>query len=334
MANIKDVCRVAGVSKATVSRVINGSENVSEKTRQAVHAAMESLGYRPNAYARALATRSYNTFGLILPDFRSHYFSSVLTQASRQVQDAGKKLLVSHSGEGFAGEREAVRALHAQHCDLVIIYSRHLSEEQLVEIRKEIGVPLLVLNRRLSDRRLYSFSFDQQQIARCAIDHLLAQGHRQIACITTPLSSDTGEQRLQAYKAALTEHGIEVDARYVAEGKSDMQSGYSAVMQLLDSGTMFTALFACNDAMAIGALRALADRQIKVPSQVAVTGIDADPAAEFSIPRLSTVVLPIIELTKLAIDTALLLAKQEAVAIQHHCLDGSLKAAESSATRS
>lgn len=329
MANINDVCRVAGVSKATVSRVINGSESVKEKTRQSVLAAMESLDYRPNAYARALATASYNTFGLILPDFRSNYFATVLTQATQQIQAAGKKLFVIDSGDGGAGEKEAIRSLAAQHCDAVVIYSRHLSEQDLAEMRDEIKVPLIILNRNLSHPKLHSFSFDQQQIARCAIDYLLDLGHRHVACITTPLSSDTGVKRLEAYHQALKERGIELDKRYVIEGNSDMLTGYQATMTLLDSGLPISAIFCCNDLMGIGAIRALADRGVAVPEQIAVIGIDADPVAEYSVPRLSTVALPVAELTEQAITTALESGESADVSPVHRCLQGELKPAES-----
>ena len=331
MATINDVCKAAGVSKATVSRVINDSEHVKEKTRESVLAAMESLGYRPNAYARALAMKSYNTFGLVLPDFESHYFGSLLTQAEKDIQGADKKLFVMSSHNSPEGEMEAIRSLKAQLCDAIIIYSRHLSEAQLVEIQEEIKTQLIVLNRSLSHEKLFSFGFDQQQIARTAVEYLLELGHKAIACITTPLASQTGQDRLNAYKSSLETQAIEIDERLIQEGKSTMESGYVATLDLINSGVAFSAIFACNDAMAIGAIRALYDNGLAVPGDVSVIGIDADPAVAYSIPRLSTVELPIIELTRDAVEVALTLNEEGLSKKMHNQYQGKLVVQESTA---
>ena len=329
MATIKDVCKAAGVSKATVSRVINGSESVKEQTRQSVLAAMKSLGYQPNVFARALATSSYNTFGLILPHFESHYFGSMLTEAAQDMQKADRKLFVMNSRDSAEGEIDAIRSFNAHHCDAILIYSRHLSEQQLSDIQQEIKTQLIVINRSLDDDKLFSFGFDQQQVARLATDYLLKLGHQQVACITTPLSSNTGQKRLAAYKATLKEHAIAVDEALIYEGKSTLESGFDATISLIDSGVPFTAIFSCTDSMAIGAIRALHDRGIKVPEDVSVIGIDGDPAGAYTVPRLSTVALPIVELTRDAITTALTLNKEQDTEQKHYQYLGSLQAKES-----
>jgi DNA-binding LacI/PurR family transcriptional regulator len=329
MATIKDVCKAAGVSKATVSRVINGSEYVKEQTRQSVLAAMKSLGYQPNAFARALATSSYNTFGLILPHFESHYFSSILTEAALDMQKADKKLFVMNSSNSAAGEEDTVRSLNAHNCDAILIYSRHLSEQQLSSIQQEIKTQLIVINRALEDEKLFSFGFDQEQVARLATNYLLEIGHKQIACITTPMSSSTGQKRLSAYKETLTEHGIAITDALIIEGESTLKSGYDAAIKLIDSGVRFTAIFSCTDSMAIGAIRALHDRGIQVPEHISVIGIDGDPTADFIVPRISTVALPILELTRDAVTTALTLNKEQTSVKKHFQYQGSLQVKES-----
>ncbi len=328
MATIKDVCKAAGVSKATVSRVLNGSESVKEQTRQTVLATMKSLGYQPNAFARALATNSYNTFGLILPHFESHYFGSMLTEAALDMQKADKKLFVMNSSDCAKGEEDAVRSLNAHNCDAIMIYSRHLSEQQLSSLQQEIKTQLIVINRSLDDERLFSFGFDQEQVARVATNHLLNSGHKQIACITTPMSSSTGHKRLAGYKETLNEHGIKVEDSLIFHGESSLKSGYDATIKLIDSGVPFTAIFSCADSMAIGAIRALHDRGIKVPEEVSVIGIDGDPAGDYMVPRLSSVALPILELTRDAVTTALTYNKRESDK-KHFQYQGSLKVKES-----
>ena len=329
MATIKDVCRAAGVSKATVSRVINGSEYVKDQTRESVLAAMKSLGYQPNAFARALATNSYNTFGLILPHFESHYFSSILTQAALDMQKADKKLFVMNSSDNAEGEEDAVRSLNAHNCDAILVYSRHLSEQQLSTLQQEIKTQLIVINRALDDEKLFSFGFDQEQVARLATNYLLDIGHKHVACITTPMSSSTGHKRLSAYKEALTEHGIEIVDSLILEGESTTKSGYDATIKLIDSGTPFSAIFSCTDSMAIGAIRALHDRGIKVPEDISVIGIDGDPTADYIVPRLSTVTLPVSELTRDAVTTALTLNNEQQTKQKHFQYQGSLQIKES-----
>lgn len=329
MATIKDVCKAAGVSKATVSRVINGSEYVKDQTRESVLAAMKSLGYQPNAFARALATNSYNTFGLILPHFESHYFSSILTEAALDMQKADKKLFVMNSSDNAEGEEDAVRSLNAHNCDAILVYSRHLSEQQLSTLQQEIKTQLIVINRALDDEKLFSFGFDQEQVARLATNYLVEIGHKNVACITTPMSSSTGHKRLSAYKETLAEHGIEVVDSLILEGESTTKSGYDATIKLIDGGTPFSAIFSCTDSMAIGAIRALHDRGLKVPEDISVIGIDGDPTADYIVPRLSTVTLPVSELTRDAVTTALTLNNEQLANQKHFQYQGSLHIKES-----
>ncbi|MDW6004930.1 LacI family DNA-binding transcriptional regulator [Vibrio mangrovi] len=329
MATINDVCKAAGVSKATVSRVINGSPQVREKTRIRVLETMKSLGYQPNVLAQALATNTSNTIGLILPHFDSHYFGSILKQTAQTLQKSKKKLFVMESHNSEDGEIEAINTLTTQRCDAIIIYSRYLSEEQLIHYQHQIQRPLVILNRFLSAQQLVSFSFDQYQLGTLAVEHLLELGHRQIACLTTPLDNQTGLLRLQAYRDSLTKREIPVDEALIIEGKSTHFWGYAAVMQLLDQGREFSAIFSCNDDMALGAIRALHERGLSVPKDVSVIGIDNEPAAFYSIPSLSTVSLPIEQLTIDATNLAIKLTNKIPCSPHHFEYYGSLEYRES-----
>ncbi|HGP4711274.1 TPA: LacI family DNA-binding transcriptional regulator, partial [Vibrio cholerae O1] len=257
MATINDVCKLAGVSKATVSRVLNETGQVKAQTREAVLAAMQQLGYQPNSLAQALATNTTNSIGLVLPHFESSYFGSILFEAEQGAQKAGKKLLVMNSKNSEQGEKEAVATLAAQRCDAILLYSRHLNEVQLLELQQQHPSPLVILNRRLHHPQLHSFGLDQTQIAQLAMQHLLNLGHRQIACITSPLVSETGKIRYQVYQQALHEQGIELSSSLVIEGDNTLLGGYQAMQQLLQQGISMTAVFACNDDMALGAMRAM-----------------------------------------------------------------------------
>ncbi|EOX3426611.1 LacI family DNA-binding transcriptional regulator [Vibrio cholerae] len=329
MATINDVCKLAGVSKATVSRVLNETGQVKAQTREAVLAAMQQLGYQPNSLAQALATNTTNSIGLVLPHFESSYFGSILFEAEQGAQNAGKKLLVVNSKNSEQGENEAVATLAAQRCDAILLYSRHLNEVQLLELQQQYPSPLVILNRRLHHPQLHSFGLDQTQIAQLAMQHLLNLGHRQIACITSPLVSETGKIRYQVYQQALHEQGIELNSSLVIEGDNTLLGGYQAMQQLLQQGISMTAVFACNDDMALGAMRAMHEHGIHVPKQISIIGIDNEPAAAFAIPSLSSVSLPIGELTQQAMSLAVEIANKKPKDAQHRLYQGSLIARES-----
>lgn len=330
MATINDVCKLAGVSKATVSRVLNETGQVKAQTREAVLAAMQQLGYQPNSLAQALATNTTNSIGLVLPHFESSYFGSILFEAEQGAQKAGKKLLVVNSKNSEQGEKEALATLAAQRCDAILLYSRHLSEVQLLELQQQYPSPLVILNRLLHHPQLHSFGLDQTQIAQLAMQHLLNLGHRHIACITSPLVSETGKIRYQVYQQALDEQGIKLDLSWTVEGDNTLLGGYQAMQQLLKRDISITAVFACNDDMALGAMRAMHEHGINVPKQVSLIGIDNEPAAAFAIPSLSSVSLPIGELTQQAISLAVEIANKKPQDAQHRLYQGSLIARESS----
>nr|WP_158162778.1 LacI family DNA-binding transcriptional regulator [Vibrio mimicus] len=329
MATINDVCKLAGVSKATVSRVLNETGQVKAQTREAVLAAMQQLGYQPNSLAQALATNTTNSIGLVLPHFESSYFGTILFEAEQGAQKAGKKLLVVNSKNSEQGEKEAVAMLAAQRCDAILLYSRHLSEAQLLEVQQQYQPPLVILNRRLSHPQLHSFGLDQTQIAHLAMQHLLNLGHRHIACITSPLGSETGKIRYQVYQQALDEQGIKLDLSWTVEGDNTLLGGYQAMKQLLKRGISMTAVFACNDDMALGAMRAMHEQGISVPKQISLMGIDNEPAAAFAIPSLSSVSLPIGDLTQQAVALAVQIANKQPQSAQHRLYQGELIVRES-----
>lgn len=329
MATINDVCKAAGVSKATVSRVLNNSAQVKTATRDIVLSVMKDLGYQPNTLAQALATNTSNSIGLVLPEFRSNYFGSVLHYAGQGAQSAGKKLLVIRSKNSADGERESVETIANQRCDAILLYSRHQSEDELVELQKKISVPLIILNRQLKSETLSSFGLDQTQLADLAMEHLLSLGHRQIACITSPLNSETGRLRYAAYEKHLNVSNITSNPDWIVEGDNSLESGYKCTKILLQTGEKFSAIFACNDDMAIGAIRALHDQGLRVPQDVSVIGIDNEPAAAYAIPSLSTVALPIVRLTQDATALAIEQSKKKQNLANHLAYHGELVARES-----
>lgn len=317
MSTIVDVCKLAGVSKATVSRVVNGTGQVKESTREAVFAAMDQLGYRPNKLAQALATNRTNSIGLVVSDFDGIHFGLLLKQAAASADNAHKQLIVTDGKNDPEQEYEAIRQLEGR-CDAVILYSRTLSDEHIKKLNTQLSIPLVILNRHSSESSYYTVSFDQEGAITLVMDHLIGLGHRNIACITGPLENPTGKARFAGYKNALKSNGIPFQVNLMEVGDYHMTSGYTACQKLLNNGTPFTALVAFNDNMAVGALKALDEAGIKVPEQVSITGVDNDPITEFFNPTLTTVELPIEEMTKQALELALELIETKKTPSSHH----------------
>lgn len=308
MSTILDVAKRAGVSKATVSRVLNNPDIVKEATRRAVFEAIETLNYRPNLLARSLAHNVSNSIGLVVSDFEGTYFGRLLKRAAVLTESQGKHLIITDGKDSAEQELQAVQLLADKQCDAIILYTRYLSETSLNKLLSTLSTPLMIVNRDLPGSPERCVFFRQQQSAFDAVDYLIGQGHREIACITGPMKTLTAYSRLEGYQEALNYHAIPFEQQRVVNGKSTVDSGYHACLELLSRSVPFTALFCCNDDMAIGAMRALGEAGKRVPEDVSLFGFDDEPSAAYLQPALSTVYLPIDAMIETAIRQALKLA--------------------------
>jgi DNA-binding LacI/PurR family transcriptional regulator len=313
MATITDVCRLAGVSKATVSRVLNNTGQVKATTREQVYRAIQDLNYRPNSLAQALATQRSNTIGLVVSVFNGNFFGDLLRQAAQSVEMAGKHLIVTDGHDNPEREIQAIQMLVDRCCDGIILYSRFLTEEKIMELIGDSPVPLMIMNRHLQKAPERTIVFEQREAAHIAVTHLLKAGHRKIACITAIMRTPTAQARLQGYRDALADYGIEYDPDLVALGQNLIPSGYTACRELLDNGKDFTALFCCTDNMAEGAYRALNESGLKIPDDVSVVGFDNEPMTAYMTPSLTTVDIPVIEMTKTAVEQVVRMINGESV---------------------
>ena len=297
MTTMLEVAKRAGVSKATVSRVLSGNGYVSQETKDRVFKAIEESGYRPNLLARNLATRRTQTLGLVVTNTLYHgvYFSELLFHAARMTEEKGRQLILADGKHSADEEREAIQYLLDMRCDAVIIYPRFLSVEEMVEKCEQ---PIMVLNRRLRKNSSHSVWSDHNASCQDAVSKLIAKGHRDIAFITGSLDSPTGVERLSGYRAALMQHGIPLRQALIAQGKWNPASGAAAVAELLSRGEHFTALVASNDDMAIGAMKQLHDSGVATPDAVSVMGFDDVAIAPYMVPSLSSVRIPVTEMIK------------------------------------
>jgi LacI family transcriptional regulator len=295
-ATIRDVAKAADVSVATVSRVLNSSDAVTQETRQRVEAAATSLDYVPHSGARSLSTQRTDTIGVILPDLHGEYFSELIRGIDVATRARGLHLLLSHSHGDPAEAATVLRAMRSR-VDAMVVMSLYADEEVL---SAALGgrTPLVMMGGDASGTHP-RFAIDNHAGAFAMTAHLIAQGRTRIAFIAGPSGNTEAAQRLAGYRDALAANGLA--AEQVVQGDFGEESGRAAVRRLL-AGSRPDAIFAANDMMAIGCLQALRDADVRVPEDIALAGFDDIPIARFVDPPLTTVGVPIAELGRQAVE--------------------------------
>jgi LacI family transcriptional regulator len=293
-ATIRDVAHRAQVSVATVSRALNGFENVSDITRARVADAVRELGYVPHAGARSLSLARTNAIGVVLPDLHGEFFSEIVRGMDRAAGRRGYLLLLSNLHGSGAQAALALRAMRGR-VDGLIVMAPHLSEEELASA-VPAGLPTILINTRAAHEAHASIHLDNAAGARAVVDHLVSIGRRKLVHIAGPEQNIDAQERARACQAAAAGHEVE---SVTVHGNFEESSGVTAVEALLDAGHRFDAIFAGNDNMAIGAMAALRSAGIDVPGQVAVAGFDDIPLAQHL--GLTTVRVRIAELGERAL---------------------------------
>jgi LacI family transcriptional regulator len=299
MANIYEVAELAGVSLATVSRVINPGAKVSEKTRQKVLAAMRELGYQPNSIAQSLATRSSNSVGVLVSELHGPFFGAMLSAIEQTLKSAGKFVLVAAGHSNEEQERESLRFLVSRNCDALILHVERLPDKFLVDHDHD-STPLVVMNRKVRGLADHCFTLNNELGGYLATKSLIKHKHRRIAYVSGPLDWVDAKQRLAGHKRALSESGLKFDERLLVEGDYRESGGQDGLNALFAKGVPFTAVVCANDEMAIGAISAAHERGLDLPGDLSIVGFDDVPISRFVYPRLTTIHYPIADMGRMA----------------------------------
>lgn len=304
MPTIREVSRRAKVSASTVSRVLNGTVPVAEETRRRVLQAIEELDYRPNAFARSLATNRSGGIGVSVNDLGSPFYGAMIKGVEAEVEEAGMHLLVASGHVDAAREREALEFLADRRCDALVVHLESMSDAEVLSFMDR-GVPLILMGRYLADAEDRCVWLDNERGGELATEHLLATGHERIAHLAGPLYYPDARSRLHGYRRALERAGGVYDERYVVEADFHEQGGYDATLRLLARGVAFDAIVSANDQMAAGSLQALRENGFSVPDDVSVIGFDDVLFARYLTPTLTTVRQPLEEMGRAAARIAL-----------------------------
>jgi len=295
---IKEVAARAGVSVATISRVINGKGPVRESTSRRVMETAQAMRYTPHGVARSLSMRRAHTVGLLLPDLHGEFFSEVIRGIDAVAQRHGYHMLVSSSHSEQSALEAALDAMRGR-VDGLIVMSPDLDQETL---RSSLAAcsAVVLLNCAATDPGFDTFNIDNVTGARTMTRHLLQLGHRRIAFIKGAEGNVDAVERLRGFRLALRAARVERRDAWEIAGDFTEGGGYRAASLLLAQPCRPSALFAANDSMAIGALSALSDAAVPVPDEMAVVGFDDIPIARYTNPPLTSVHVPITQLGELA----------------------------------
>jgi LacI family transcriptional regulator len=313
---IREVARKAGVSIATVSRVLNDVGPVDEQTRVAVRKAVQDLRYVPNPLGRGLSRQRTEAIGLLLPDLFGEFFSEVIRGADQTAQQHHHHLVVSSSHNSRAEIDAAVRMMRGR-VDGLLIMSPDIDVRTLRE-NFPPHLPVVLMNARVEDADYDSLTIDNFSGAAAMVRHLLQHGHRRIAMIRGIERNLDASERLRGYRHALAGGGGETREEYELPGNFSEASGYEAAKKILTLRPRPTAIFACNDTTAIGALSALREAGVQVPGEIALAGFDDIPVGSYLNPSLTTVHVGIHEVGILAVEMLLRSLRQRGTHQRDH----------------
>lgn len=326
---IKDIARLCNVSIATVSRVINNKpDGVGEKTVARIRKVIRDLDYQPNSIARSLITKRSHTIGLVIPDIRNPFFSEL----ARGVEDVCNALsfgcFLCNTDGSIEKENEYIRLLRGRVADGVLFTTQNNVEfnEVFFDFQKA-GYPFCLIERYINEMpNVPGVYFDNVKGAYEMTDFIIRKGHRKVAFISGPLSTNNARLRREGFLQAMRENGLEVDDSLIAEGNYRYSGGYAAAKKLLEGkAATFTALFASNDLMALGAYKCLEENGYRVPEDISVAGFDNIAYPPVLKPKLTTIEIPAYELGKRAAEMLFQLIRGEELEEPRHVFAPVLK---------
>jgi LacI family transcriptional regulator len=333
---LEDIAILAGVSRSTVSRVVNGHPSVRNNVRKRVLNVIESTGYSPNAAARTLALQRSQTLGLILPLSISIFFTDPyyphltkgIAQACNQYDYTLAFFLVNSKDEE---EKIFSRISRKGLLDGVIVQSGQQGDQEIIGRMLDANMPLVVVGRPFRSDNVSYIDIDNINAARNAVSHLVRAGRQRIATITGPVNSTVGIDRKEGYRKALIERGREIDEGLIREGDFTEAGGYYAMQQLLPANP--DAVFAASDIMAIGAMRAALDAGLRIPEDIAFVGFDDLPIATLSDIQLTTIRQPVVSFGAKAVEILIDLIENGISPPRHIIMDTELVIRDSCGTK-
>lgn len=292
MASIKDVALRAQVSTTTVSHVVNHTRFVSDKVRQEVESAIRALNYVPSAVARSLKSNSTKTIGMLIPNCSNPYFAEIVRSVEDHCFGAGYTLILCNTDDDPHRQSTYLQVLSEKRIDGMIIISTG-EDKDLLRMLQGLQIPTVLLDREIDHVNCDLVETAHLQGGQMATDHLIALGHRRIACLAGPANLNSSAQRIEGWRSTLAKAGLtEESSELLWHSDFSSQGGFNTMKAILASAQVPTAVFVCNDLMSIGALSAAHEAGVQVPQDMSLIGFDDIELAKFSSPALTTMAQP------------------------------------------
>lgn len=290
---IKDIARLAGVSTATVSKILNKKDqNITDATRNRVLAIIEEHNYIPNRVASSLVTKKTNTLGLIIPDIVNPFFPELARGAEDKANEMGYNLILCNSDNNIKKEEDYLEMLEEKMVDGIIFTASSRRTDKFKKLSKS-RIPIITVDREIKGLQTQgTIIVENLEGAYTAVNHLLDRGYSRILYITGPMTSTPSALRYKGYSKALEDRNILTKDEYILEGEYTITWGYEGIYQALNKGIAFDGVFCGNDLIAIGAIKALKEKGLRIPEDVGVVGFDDIYMAKMVDPDLTTIKQP------------------------------------------
>lgn len=330
MPSMKDVAQLAGVSTSTVSRVINSSLPVDEDTRAKVEEAILQVNYRPNLVARGLRLKSARLIGIVVPELQHETFTSFIKFTEESARSQGYNLVFGSTNMDPDTEERIIEDLIQRNID-GIIFSRVSDKSRVLKVINRAKIPSAIIDRSLEIENIPAVVMNNYGAGVMAAEHLLSLGHKKFACITGPLDISISRERLAGFRDTIRSGGGQLDEKNIFEGTFKFESGGEGVNGLMGSSSGFTALWAHNDYMAIGAMNRLIALGKSVPADVSVMGLDNIEHSWMIKPTLTTIAQPFQTMCEKAVELIIRMSRKSRIENVRIVLDPELIVRETSA---
>lgn len=289
-STIYDVAKAAGVSIATVSKVVNQTGNISEKTRKRVLRIMEELQYQPSVVASALTGKKTSTFGLLLSNIANPFFAEAARFLEDEARAAGYSIVMCSTDNEDERSVNYLSLLQRKQVDGMII-ACHFTDWSLLHPYLATETPVILFSKDVPSLNVHTVTVDDHQGGYQAIEYLIAKGHREIGIVAE--TGPSGEHRIRGGQQAMKEAGISWRSEWITNVQSSIQDGYNGARHMLEHSERPSAIFACNDMLAVGVLQAAQDLGLQVPNDLSIIGFDDTLLSQIVQPRLTTISQPI-----------------------------------------
>lgn len=295
--NIKDIAKIAGVSSATVSRVLNNSGPVKEDTKQRILKIIEEGGYIPSALARGLSNGGLmNNIGLMIPDINNSFFSMIAKGVGKVAVKYGYNLFLFGTNESTEDEKRMLQTVKEQRLRGLLIVPVAENSKENASLLENLGIPVVVIDRDITGLESDGVFSSDQEGAFHAVEALINAGHKKIAQIEGPLTTKPGITRCQGYIEAMKKYGIPIDKRYIVQGNFRQDEGYLAMKQLMELPDPPTAVFSANNLMSIGALQYMKEHGLKMRKDISMVGFDDIEILQYTELGFSAISRPVIDM--------------------------------------